>query len=81
MGACHLAGGLWAGEGAHLLGLGDHHMAVHEDARDALRHARQDGGTWRGGGGISGYYCVGRGAPRTHGDVGHEVASIGRDQR
>lgn len=29
-----------------LLGLGDHHVAVHEDPRHALAHALEDGGAW-----------------------------------
>ena len=29
-------------------GVGDHHVHVHEDARDALGYAGEDGGAWAG---------------------------------
>lgn len=69
---------LWIGDGSektlHLFGLGNHHVAVHENSWDTLSHAFQYGCAYAEGlgniltsrsGGLSGH---------THRDIRHEMA-------
>lgn len=61
----------------YLFWVRDHHVAVHEYARDGLCDAREHGSAYRREREREGWSGVGRGCLPTYGDVGHEMATVG----
>lgn len=75
-----ISGSRGRGAQTHLLRLRDHHVAIHEYARNGLGHAREDRCAC-GPGSIRGRDSYCSEATLTHGNVGHEVAVMGRNQQ